>query len=140
VIGYAGELHPQVCAAFGLPPRTSALELELDVLLAGAPDRGEIALLSSYPVAKEDVALIVDEAVTAEDVADALRRGGGDLLESLELFDVFRGPQIGDGKKSLAYALRFRAFGRTLAAAEVNAARDAAVAATAELGAVQRTE
>ncbi|MGI3782237.1 MAG: hypothetical protein ACRYG2_15860, partial [Janthinobacterium lividum] len=140
VVGHAGELHPAVCAAFGLPPRTSALELELDVLLAGAPDRGEIAPLSSYPVAKEDVALVVDEAVSAEDVADALRRGGGALLESLELFDVFRGPQIGEGKKSLAYALRFRAFGRTLAAAEVNAARDAAVAATAELGAVQRTE
>ena len=140
VVGHAGELHPLVCAAFGLPPRTSALELELDVLLAGAPDRGEVAPLSSYPVAKEDVALVVDESVAAEDVAVALRRGGGELLESLELFDVFRGPQIGDGKKSLAYALRFRAFGRTLAAAEVNAARDAAVAATAELGAVQRTE
>ena len=140
VIGYAGELHPQVCAAFGLPARTSALELELDVLLAGAPDRGEVAPLSSYPVAKEDVPLVVDEAVTAEDVADALRRGGGTLLESLELFDVFRGPQIGEGRKSLAYALRFRAFGRTLAAAEVSAARDAAVAATAGLGAVQRTE
>ncbi|GAB2597871.1 phenylalanine--tRNA ligase subunit beta [Microlunatus antarcticus] len=140
VVGHAGELHPTVCAAYGLPPRTSALELELDVLLAGAPDRGEVAPLSSYPVAKEDVALVVDEAVTAEDVAVALRRGGGELLESLELFDVFRGPQIGDGKKSLAYALRFRAFGRTLAAAEVGAARDAAVAATTELGAVQRTE
>lgn len=140
VVGHAGELHPTVCAAFGLPPRTSALELELDVLLAGAPDRGEIAPLSAYPVAKEDVALVVDESVTAEDLADALRRGGGALLESLELFDVFRGPQIGDDRKSLAYALRFRAFGRTLAAAEVNAARDAAVAATAELGAVQRTE
>ena len=134
VVGYAGELHPQVCVAFGLPPRTSALELELDVLIAGAPDRGEVAPLSSYPLAKEDVALVVDEAVTAEDVATALRRGGGALLESLELFDVFRGPQIGEGKKSLAYALRFRAFGRTLASAEVNAARDAAVAATAELG------
>ena len=140
VVGYAGELHPQVCVAFGLPPRTSALELELDVLLAGAPERGEVAPLSSFPVAKEDVALVVAESVTAEDVADALRRGGGALLESLELFDVFRGPQIGDGKKSLAYALRFRAFGRTLTAAEVNGARDAAVAATAELGAVQRTE
>jgi phenylalanyl-tRNA synthetase beta chain len=140
VVGYAGELHPQVCAAYGLPPRTCALELELDVLLAGAPDRGEVAPLSAYPVAKEDVALVVDEAVTAEDVATALRRGGGELLESLELFDVFRGPQIGDGKKSLAYALRFRAFGRTLTTAEVAAARDAAVAATGELGAVQRTE
>ena len=140
VVGHAGELHPTVCAAYGLPPRTSALELELDVLLAGAPDRGEVAPLSSFPVAKEDVALVVDESVLAEDVAVALRRGGGELLESLELFDVFLGPQIGEGRKSLAYALRFRAFGRTLAAAEVNAARDAAVAATAELGAVQRTE
>ena len=140
VVGHAGELHPSVCAAFGLPPRTSALELELDVLLAGAPDRGEVAPLSSYPVAKEDVALVVDESVAAEDVATALRRGGGALLESLELFDVFRGPQIGEGRKSLAYALRFRAFGRTLTTAEVSAARDAAVAATAELGAVQRTE
>ena len=140
VVGHAGELHPQVCAAFGLPPRTSALELELDVLLAGAPERGEVRSLSSYPVAKEDVALVVDESVAAEDVADALRRGGGELLESLELFDVFRGPQIGEGRKSLAYALRFRAFGRTLATAEVAAARDAAVAATAGLGAVQRTE
>ena len=119
VVGHAGELHPSVCAAFGLPPRTSALELELDVLLAGAPDRGEVAPLSSYPVAKEDVALVVDESVAAEDVAEALRRGGGALLESLELFDVFRGPQIGEGKKSLAYALRFRAFGRTLTTAEV---------------------
>ncbi|SEQ17792.1 phenylalanine--tRNA ligase subunit beta [Microlunatus flavus] len=140
VVGHAGELHPQVCAAFGLPPRTSALELELDVLVAAAPDRGDIAPLSSYPVAKEDVALVVDESVAAEDVADALRRGAGPLLESVELFDVFRGAQTGEGKKSLAYALRFRAEGRTLTAAEVNEARDAAVAATAELGAVQRTE
>jgi len=140
VVGHAGELHPQVCAAYGLPARTSALELELDVLLAGAPDRGDIAALSSYPVAKEDVALVVDEGVAAEDVADALRRGAGPLLEALELFDVFRGTQIGEGRKSLAYALRFRADGRTLTAAEVAAARDAAVAATAELGAVQRTE
>ncbi len=140
VVGHAGELHPRVCTAFGLPARTAALELDLDVLLAGAPDRGEVPTLSSYPVAKEDVALVVDEDVVAEDVADALRRGAGELLEELELFDVFRGPQIGEGSKSLAYALRFRAAGRTLTSAEVAAARDAAVAATAELGAVQRTE
>ncbi len=140
VVGHAGELHPQVCAAYGLPPRTCALELDLDLLVAGAPDRGEIAPLSSYPVAKEDVALVVDEDVAAQDVADALRRGAGPLLESVELFDVFRGTQVGEGRKSLAYALRFRADGRTLTTAEVGAARDAAVAATAELGAVQRTE
>jgi phenylalanyl-tRNA synthetase beta chain len=139
VVGHAGELHPRVCEAFGLPARTSALELDLDLLIAGAPERGAVVPLSSFPVAKEDVALIVDESVPAAAVADALRRGSGELLESLELFDIYRGPQVGEGRKSLAFALRFRAPDRTLTAAEAAAARDAAVAATAELGAVQRT-
>ena len=73
-------------------------------------------------------------------VARALRAGGGALLESVRLFDVYRGPQIGEGRKSLAYALRFRAGDRTLTEAEAGAARDAAVAAAAALGAVQRVE
>ena len=139
VVGHAGELHPRVCEAFGLPARTSAFELDLDLLVEAAPERGVVAPLSSFPVAKEDVALIVDESVPASAVADALRRGAGELLESLELFDIYRGPQVGEGRKSLAYALRLRARDRTLTAAEAGAARDAAVAAAAELGAVQRT-
>ena len=140
VVGHAGELHPRVSQAFGLPARSCAFEVDLDVLIAGAPTGGEVEPLSSYPVAKEDVALIVEEDVSVAVVASALRRGGGPLLESLHLFDIYRGPQIGDGHKSLAFALRFRAFGRTLTAVDAAAARDAAVAATAELGAVQRTE
>jgi phenylalanyl-tRNA synthetase beta chain len=71
---------------------------------------------------------------------DAVREGAGDLLEDVRLFDVYTGPQIGEGKKSLAYALRFRAPDRTLTDAEAAAARDAAVARAAKLtGAVQRT-
>ena len=140
VIGYAGELHPQVCAGFGLASRTSAFELDLDVLLAAAPDAGEIPILSAWPVAKEDVALIVPESASAAAVAEALERGAGPLLEAVELFDVYRGPQAGEGHKSLAFAMRFRAPDKTLTAAEAGAARDAAVAVAAELGAVQRTE
>ena len=81
---------------------------------------------------KEDVALIVDEDVPAGAVAAALARGGGELLESVRLFDIYSGPQIGDGRKSLAYALRFRAADRTLTETEAAAARDAAVAAAAD--------
>jgi phenylalanyl-tRNA synthetase beta chain len=139
-IGYAGELHPEVCAAFGLPGRAAAAEIDLDVLIAAAPAGGDIPMISGFPVAKEDVALIVDDDVPAAAVERALRAGAGPLLESVWLFDVYTGPQVGEGKKSLAYALRFRAPDRTLTDAEAAEARDAAVAvAAARTGAVQRT-
>ncbi|HET6165573.1 MAG TPA: phenylalanine--tRNA ligase subunit beta, partial [Marmoricola sp.] len=94
---------------------------------------------SHQPLAKEDVALVVDATVPSSEVERALRAGAGELLESIRLFDVFTGPQIGDGKKSLAFALRFRAPDRTLTEAETGAARDAAVAAASSaVGAVQR--
>jgi phenylalanyl-tRNA synthetase beta chain len=139
-IGYAGELHPEVCATFGLPARTAAAEIDLDALVSAAPALGEIPVISGFPLAKEDVALIVDADVPAAAVERALRAGAGPLLESIWLFDIYAGPQIGEGKKSLAYALRFRAPDRTLTDAETAGARDAAVAAAAErLQAVQRT-
>jgi phenylalanyl-tRNA synthetase beta chain len=140
VVGQAGELHPAVCQAFGLPPRLAAAEIDLDALIAAAPERGEVPAISSFPVAKEDVALIVDTDVPAVVVERALRSGAGPLLEALTLFDVYTGPQVGEGKKSLAFALRFRAPDRTLTDAEAASARDAAVAAAAEqTGAIQRT-
>ena len=139
VIGYAGELHPQVITAYGLPERTAAAEIDLSALLAAAPPRGTVAPISSFPVAKEDVALIVGAEVPAATVEAALRRGAGPLLESVELFDVYTGPQVGGGRKSIAFALRFRAADRTLTDAESGAARDAAVAvAVAEVGAEPR--
>ena len=92
-----------------------------------------------YPVAKEDVALVVDASVPAADVEAALREGAGELLESIRLFDVYTGAQVGEGKKSLAFALRFRAPDRTLTEHETGAARDAAVASRPRAcGAVQR--
>ena len=139
VVGHAGELHPRVVKALGLPERTSAMELDLDLLAADGAERVTGPAVSAYPVATQDVALIVDSAVPAADVEGALRAGAGELLEAIRLFDVFTGEQVGEGKKSLAYALRFRANDRTLTADEATAAREAAVAeAVSRTGAVLR--
>ena len=138
-LGHAGELHPRVCQAFGLPPRTAVVEIDLDVLMRHARDVVPGPQFSTYPVAKEDVALVVAASVTAAAVEAALREGAGELLESIRLFDVYTGDQVGAGHKSLAFALRFRAPDRTLTEQETAAARDAAVALAAErTGAVQR--
>jgi phenylalanyl-tRNA synthetase beta chain len=138
-IGHAGELHPRVCQAWGLPRGTAVLEIDLDALMARSVEIPRAPVVSHHPLAKEDVALVVDDTVPAAEVEQALRTGAGELLESIRLFDVFTGPQVGEGKKSLAFALRFRAPDRTLTEAETGAARDAAVAsASAAVGAVQR--
>ncbi len=130
-VGHAGELHPAVLTALELPPRAVAFEVDLDLLIAasGSPVRAEPVV--TYPVAKEDVALVVDADVPAADVEQALRDGAGELLEAIRLFDVYTGEQIGEGRKSLAFALRMRAPDRTLTAADANAVRDAAVAEAA---------
>jgi len=132
VIGHAGELHPKVTAALDLPPRTVAFEVDLDALMAAAPDVPlEAQPVSVYPPAKEDVAIVVDAAVPAGEVLAAVREGAGVLAEQVRLFDVYTGDQVGPGKKSVAVALRLRAPDRTLTAEETAAVRDAVVAAAA---------
>ncbi|MGH3353175.1 MAG: phenylalanine--tRNA ligase subunit beta [Nocardioides sp.] len=131
--GHAGELHPKVCKAFGLPVRSAAVEIDLDFLISKVPATAPGPVFSTMPVAKEDVALIVPAEVTVAAVEAALREGAGDLLETVRLFDVYEGDQVGEGKKSLAFALRFRAADRTLKAEETASARVAAVAKAAEL-------
>ncbi|MFJ6002017.1 phenylalanine--tRNA ligase subunit beta [Arthrobacter sp. NPDC092385] len=139
VLGFAGELHPKLIAAQDLPARTVALEINADLLFEAAADVIVARPLSTYPPATQDVALVVESSVVAGDVLEALREGAGELLEDVSLFDVYTGPGIGEGKKSLAFALRFRAPDRTLTAEEASAARDAAVSlAAGRFGAVQR--
>ncbi|MEV0271421.1 phenylalanine--tRNA ligase subunit beta [Hamadaea sp. NPDC050747] len=128
-IGYAGELHPAVCAEQDLPKRTCAMELELD--LVPLPGVTPPPVLSNFPPALIDVALVLPQEVPAAEVESALREGAGPLLESVRLFDVYTGQGIGPGQKSLAYKLVFRASDRTLTVEEAVAARDAAVAITA---------
>jgi phenylalanyl-tRNA synthetase beta chain len=141
--GHAGELHPRVIKAFGLPERTCAMELDLSVVFAAAEGHGPVQApqMSAYPLATQDVALIVDAAVPAAEVEAALVAGAPrDLLEDVRLFDVYTGAQVGEEHKSLAYTLRFRAPDRTLTVAETTAARDAAVAeAGRRVGAVLRS-
>ncbi len=138
LVGHAGELHPRVVEAYALPARACAMELDLDELGA-VTDPVRAPGISSYPLAKEDVALLVDASVPVAEVEAALRDGAGDLLESVRLFDIYTGPQVPSGTTSLAFALRFRAPDRTLTDAEVNAAKQAAVdEAGRRTGAVQR--
>jgi phenylalanyl-tRNA synthetase beta chain len=129
-VGHAGELHPAVIEKLGLPKRTCAMEIDLDALPLA--ERRPVPVISPYPPVLLDVALVVDSSVPVADVASALRSGGGELLEDLRLFDVYTGEQLGEGKRSLAYALRFRAADRTLTVEEATAARDAAVASAAD--------
>ncbi|MCK1820789.1 phenylalanine--tRNA ligase subunit beta [Streptomyces sp. XM83C] len=141
VVGHAGELHPRVLKALGLPARTCAMELNLDALEQVGEDTPQAPRISTFPVATQDVALVVDKPVPAAEVEAALREGAGELLESIRLFDVYENAeQLGEGRKSLAYALRFRAADRTLTVDEASAARDAAVALAGErTGAVLRS-
>ena len=139
LVGHAGELHPRVVAALGLPSGTCAGELDVDVLTLASEVRVQARELSTYPVAQSDVAMVVDEQVAAAALESALRRGAGEMLESLSLMDIYRGDQVGPGRKSLAYRMVFRAPERTLTTKEVNGLRDQAIeSAAAALGAVQR--
>lgn len=132
VIGWAGELHPAVLERLGLPARTVAMELDLDALPIPAPAFAPV--ISPFPAALLDLALVVDEGTSAQAVAEALSAGAGPLLESLRLFDVFvDADRLGAGRKSLAFALRLRAPDRTLTAEDSVAVRDGALAKAAEL-------
>jgi phenylalanyl-tRNA synthetase beta chain len=137
-IGHAGELHPKVCQAVGLPPRSAAAEVDLDRLLQHAtPVRSPE--FSTFPVAKIDLAFVVADDVAAEALRRTLSEGAGELLESIRLFDVYTGEQVGAGRRSLAFALRLRAPDRTLTDEEVASVRTAAVALAEERhGAVLR--
>lgn len=138
VVGYAGQLHPAVIERGGLPKGVCAVELNLDAM--PTTERLPVPSVSPFPAVFQDIALVVDEDIAAQSVIEAVRSGAGELLEDIRLFDVYTGPQIGDGRKSLALALRFRAPDRTLTEEEASAARDAAVAAAAErVGALLRS-
>jgi phenylalanyl-tRNA synthetase beta chain len=128
-VAHAGELHPRVCSEFGLPARSAALVINLTALPATNVIRAKV--IGSMPIGLQDVALVVDETVSAAAVEAALVSGAGELLESITLFDRY--DQVGAGKISLAFTLSFRAPDRTLTGEEITAAREAAVACAHKL-------
>jgi phenylalanyl-tRNA synthetase beta chain len=135
-VAHAGELHPRIVAAYGLPERSVAFAVALSAL----PDSQLVrpTTVGTMPAAVQDVALIVDSTVSAANVEAALREGAGELLESITLFDRY--DKIGDGKISLAFTLVFRAADRTLTGEEVSGMREAATSlASTKFGAIVRT-
>ena len=133
-IGWLGEIHPLVCRAWDLE---SAAGFEVDLApLVAASALGEEAYedVISFPAVLQDIAVVVDEAVPAAEVRSAVLEGGGELLRSAEVFDLYRGEQLGEGRKSLALRLAFRAVDRTLTDEEVAERRRAIEAAVQRIG------
>lgn len=131
-VGILGEIHPQVQAAFGLPPGPVCLaELDLDMLLTCVPLTYRVAAVPRFPPALQDISLVVDEGVSAANLTAVVRSAGGPLLAEVRLFDVYRGPQLPSGQKSLAFSLVFQAADRTLTDAEVEAEKRRIVEAVA---------
>ncbi|MEJ5920695.1 phenylalanine--tRNA ligase subunit beta [Corynebacterium sp. H78] len=125
VVGYAGELHPKVCKDSGLPERTCAMELNLDAM--PLTENLPAPVLSPFPAVHQDVAMVVSDDVPAIELERTLREGAGELLESIRIFDVYRSEQLGDGRRSLTFSLRFRANDRTLTEEEASEGRLAAI-------------
>jgi phenylalanyl-tRNA synthetase beta chain len=128
-LGFLGEVHPHVRSRFELGESpVAAAELDLRSVLEAAPERVAIVPVPAFPPVLEDLAFIVEEGVPAGDVEARLRAAGGTLLSQVRLFDVFRGEQIGEGRKSLAYSLVYQASDRTLTDEEIADLRGAIVA------------
>lgn len=139
-LGVVGELHPAVTEAYDLPGRAVALELDLAGLLERARPVRPYRPLPRFPAVARDLALLVPDGVPAERVRETLVRAAGPLLESARLFDLYTGPGVPPGWRSLAYALVYRAADRTLTDAEVEAAQERVRQALArELGARLRS-
>ena len=138
-IGVAGEVLPALAHDLDLPKRVAVVELDLDRLMKLAPREVSSSAIATLPAATQDVSLVVADSVPAGDVLTAFEAGAGDLLERAELVDDYRGAGVEAGRKSLTFALRFRAADRTLTAAEATEAKVAGVAsAAAKWGAVLR--
>ena len=121
-LGWIGELHPLVARAWDLDGG-AAFEIDFDLLAELAPEVRPYKPISTFPSVNQDIAVVVAEDVPAAQVEEAVRAGGGELLERMSLFDVYRGEQVGEGSKSLALRLEFRSPERTLTDEDVTAER-----------------
>lgn len=130
-LGEIGEIHPDVLEAFGVGKRVCVADLSLEALCGAAEDTVKFEPLPKFPAVERDIALIVGKDVAAGDLLECIEKHAGQYFENAALFDVYTGGQLGEGKKSLAFTIVFRAKERTLLDAEANEARDAVAAAAA---------
>ncbi len=132
-LGFLGEVHPLVAERWDLP-RTAAFAVDLGKLAAAAPEATRFAPFGAFPVLRQDIAVVLPEGVPAAEVVAAVREAGGDTLDRAEIFDVYTGAQVGEGRRSLALALTFRSLEGTLTDEDVAPVRERIVAALAGLG------
>jgi phenylalanyl-tRNA synthetase beta chain len=121
-IGFFGSLHPDIPEKFGLKISRSeilVLEINLDGLLPFVPEEAHYTPITRYPHIDRDVALIVDESLPAAAIVEQMRAYKTELIEDISIFDFYRGKNIPEGKKSLAFTIRYRAKDRTLTDAEI---------------------
>ena len=138
-IGTVGELHPHVCEALDLPKHSAAFELDLTALFSNMLMKPVQAKpISTFPPVKQDFAFTAPISLQAKTLQDAIEKSAGDLLESVELFDVYEGEQLGEGLRSLAYSVTFRATDRTLSGEEMEEVREAITKSAAKLHATLR--
>ncbi|MCB2312539.1 phenylalanine--tRNA ligase subunit beta [Clostridium tagluense] len=120
LVGVVGEIHPSVSDNYEVEQRCYIAELNLDILYKYADLNKKYNALPKFPAVTRDIALIVDEEVLVQDIEDIIVKQGGNILESTKLFDVYKGKQIAEGKKSIAYAIVYRRVDKTLTDEEVN--------------------
>ena len=138
-LGTVGQVHPLVAASYQIPEGTMLFELDMTRLWEAAQCGREYAPLPKYPAVERDVAMVLACDITSADVEGTIRAAGGSLVKSVRLFDVYEGPQVGEGRRSLAFSITYQATDRTLTDSEVNCVHDAVRAALArKLGAVLR--
>ena len=119
-IGIMGELHPDVADKYGIGTRCYAAELLFNIIIEMADLEKAYKPLPKYPAILRDISLVVDEDMAVGDIQKVIMAAGGDLLKSADLFDIYRGPQVGEGKKSVAFALVYRHDDKTLTDEEVD--------------------
>jgi phenylalanyl-tRNA synthetase beta chain len=132
-LGFLGEVHPLVADQWDLP-RTAVFAVDLGKLADAAPEVTVFESFGAFPVLRQDLAVTLPESVSAREVGHAVRKAGGEMLHSAEIFDVYTGEQVGEGRRSLALALSFRSLERTLTDEDVAPVRERIVAALQEIG------
>ena len=129
VLGWVGEIHPEAREAMDIDQIVVAFELDLDKLIKGAHNQENYHEFSPFPAVQHDLAIVVPDEVTCEDLLQRITSAGGKLLESVRLFDVYRDPiRVGVGKKSMAFSLTYRSDDHTLTSDEVERAHGKIVA------------
>ncbi len=138
-VGILGEVHPDVTENYGIDTRTFMAEIDFNAVLKAAKRDVKYKPLGKFPSVTRDISLLVDEGVKAAQIETVIKKSAGGLLESLQLFDVYKGAQIPEGKKSVSYNIVFRADNRTLKDEEIQKIFDKIIKnAESKLGAEQR--